>query len=204
MTDPNDQVDIKDEDIKEEDFTLEELDDDTTDWKAKAEELKGIAKRRATQLGKAKEKLKSLSSQPNKPQEPAKKEPDNTQKSSELDFGQKAYLKTFGVSGADELALVKSELARSGEDFDTLLENPYFKTRLDSLREARATSLAVPSGTKRSNVSTKDSTEYHLEKYESGQMKLNEMPFDMRSKVLTAKMDKDKRASEFSFVPSVQ
>src|SRR3990167_4022134 len=62
-------VEIKDEDIKEEDFTSEELEADTTDWKAKALELKGIAKRRATQLAKAKEKLNAKPEIPAKPQD---------------------------------------------------------------------------------------------------------------------------------------
>lgn len=195
MTKENDQVDIKDEDTQENDFTQEELDDDATDWKAKATELKGIAKRRATQLSKAKDKIKSLSTPEEKPTLPEKKE--ESQKSNELDYGQKAFLNSNGIKGSDELSLVKSEVERSSLTLDELIDNPYFQGRLTTLREARATKEATPSGTKRSQVSTKDSVEYHIEKYKNKQMELSDMPFEMRGKVLTA-VRKEKTNNPFA------
>src|SRR3990167_9909517 len=63
---------IEDELLEEGDFTPEELADENTDWKAKAEELKGLNQRRATKLRKAKEAL-SKSAEVKISPEPVKK-----------------------------------------------------------------------------------------------------------------------------------
>ncbi len=169
-----------------------EGEEDTTDWKAEAKKLqeKAIKQREKTKELKAKLKAQPTETKP----------ADQENKSGDLDFGEKAYLKSMlDIKGADEIALVKQWRTRTGDDLDTLVSDDIFLSKLTSLREARTSQEAIPSGTRRSNASTKDSVEFHLEKYENGSMKLNDMDFDMRSKVLTAKLEKDKKSSTFNF-----
>src|SRR3990167_10001947 len=110
MDPKNDQVEIKDEDVKEEDFTPEELESDTTDWKAKAQELKGIAKRRATQLAKAKEKLKSVPEP--KVDAPPQPKNDAIKNPNEPDYAKLAFLKSEGVKHQDDMKYVLEEADR--------------------------------------------------------------------------------------------
>src|SRR3990167_10145160 len=93
-------VEIKDEDIKEEDFTPEELEADSTDWKAKALELKGIAKRRATQLAKAKFKLSEV--KPEIKPKPQDKSIENKQEPNEPNYGRLAFLNSRGIENPDD------------------------------------------------------------------------------------------------------
>jgi len=192
MTNENNEEVAIDEEIQDEE--VEETEEtETTDWKAEALKAQAIAKRYKTKIEKAKE------TKPVVTEVKSEVKLDNTQKSNELDFGQKAFLKAYGIAGADELALVKNWTTRTGDDLDVLVGDEIFIAKLEALREAKAVASAIPSGTKRSAASTKDSVDYHLEKYENGSMKLDEMPFNMREKVLTAKLEKDRNSSSFNF-----
>lgn len=142
----NEHVVITDEDTKEDDFTPEVIADETTDWKAKAAELKGIAKRRATQLKKAKEALTAFGEK--KPEVP-KPTPQDKPSDGELDLGKKAYLRASGIEPT-EFSFVNEELKTSGEsDVEKLMSNPYFQARLKEKREAIAIARATPDGSKR-------------------------------------------------------
>lgn len=178
---------------------------DTTDWKAIAEanrELalknQGIAKRYKTKADKAKETPPAPIEKKNEP--PASKE----QKSDELDYGQKAYLKSFDIKGADELALVKNWIKRTGDELDVVVEDDIFQAKLTALREARASAEAVPKGTKRSGQAQGNGIDYWSEKYNSG-TELNDIPDEFQLKVLNAKIAKEKSAgSNFSATPIVK
>mgnify|MGYP001615612811 CR=1 FL=1 len=74
----------------------------------------------------------------------------STDKPNELDYGQKAFLKTYGIQGSDELALVKSFATRTGDDLDTIVSDEIFLGKLKSLREARESADAIPKGKGRS------------------------------------------------------
>src|SRR3990167_10062469 len=101
------EIDIKDEDLKEDDFTPEELDAEDVDWKAKAQELKGIAKRRATQLRKAKEALAN----PPKPELPVKK--DNSKSDDKLlERLESLELSSSSINEADEVELAKNNWSK--------------------------------------------------------------------------------------------
>jgi hypothetical protein len=177
----------------EETETPEEELTDTTNWEAEAKKERGIRKRLETKLKKA-----------NEPKSEAPKVEEVKQKSGELDYGQRALLVAYGVKGPEEIALAKSWMQRTGDDIDVMIGDDIFTAKLTALREAKASHEAIPSGTKRAGFAPKDSVDYHLAKYESGAMQLDEMPFDMRSKVLTAKMEKEKKANEFSFTPNIK
>lgn len=87
--------------------------------------------------------------------EPEKETP-APKSSDELDYGKKAYLNSYGIKGADELSLVKSELKRSGVELDDLVGNEYFQGKLKDLRDAKATAQATPKGPRRSSQPAKD------------------------------------------------
>jgi hypothetical protein len=71
-------------------------------------------------------------------------------KPNELDYGQKAFLKTYGIQGSDELALVRSFATRTGDDLDTIVSDDIFLGKLKALRDARESSEAIPKGKGRS------------------------------------------------------
>ena len=171
-----------------------EGEEDTTDWKAEAQKLKDKAIRQ-------RERTKALKDELNTLKVSAKPEakPENKAESGDLSSGDKALLVAYGVKGKDEIALAQSFMKRTGDDIDTVIGDDIFQARLSKLREAKTSAEAVPSGTKRSVVSPKDSVEYHLDKYENGTMELKDMPFSMRSKVLDAKVKKMKEEQTFNF-----
>ena len=192
----NDQVEIKDEDIQEPDFTPEELENDTTDWKAKALELKGIAKRKATQLKKLKEAQRAAEkiafNSTEKPQ-------DKEKKSGEIDYAQKAFLLANGVKGSDEIELVKTIMADTGKSLDSVLESRYFQSELKDMRDARATKEATPGTSPRSTVSVRNQEDYWLQKGELPPR--NEV--ELRRKVVNARMKQEKQRSQFTDNPIV-
>lgn len=132
----------------------------------------------------------------------SEKQTKTSKKSNDLDYGEKAFLVAGGIK-IDELSFAQDLMKKTGLSIDEFLVDDFAQTKLKGFREAKISSQAIPSGTKRSSNQVKDSVEYHLEKYENGTMQLNDMPFEMRSKVLTAKISKDKKAKEFSFTPSI-
>jgi len=179
-----------------------EGEEDTTDWKAEAQKLREKAIRQRERTKELKAQLKSLTPEKKADASPETKE-SRESKSSDLDNGQKALLVAYGVKGADELALAKSWMQRTGDDIDVMISDDIFTAKLQALRVAKASQEALPSNTKRTGQSyAKDSVEYNLQKYESGEVQLADMPFAIRSKVLAAKMKKEKEDNEFSFTPS--
>ncbi len=163
---------------------VEEGKEDTTDWKAEAQALqkKAIKQRENTKTLKA--KIKELT--------PAEKKVEaNQAKSGELDYGQKAFLNSYGIKGSDEVALVKQWVSRTGDDLDTIVSDDIFTAKLTALREARESAKAIPQGTKRSTNTAKDSVDYWTDKYTTG-LPLKDVPSEFRTQVLNRRIDKDK------------
>lgn len=165
-----DPVEIGDEDISEEDFSPDELADDTTDWKAKAQELKGLNKRRATKLRKAKESLGKVSELEaelatlRKPPEKKENKSDNTELLEKLD---RVTLRAAGYAAEEEVELAKAIKLKTGMDMEKVIEDDYFKSKVESLRTAKANQIAT------SNVrgeggkpAEKNTPEYYLAKGE--------------------------------------
>jgi hypothetical protein len=186
----NDQIDIKDEDTKEEDFSEAELADETIDWKAKAAELKGIAKRRATQLAKAKEKLAGAKVEP-KPSPTAKPEFED------FDDGQYAYLTAKGIEDDGEIAIVKTAVKESGRSLRDVLKMKYLQEELKEYREAKATKEATPTGTNRSPGGAATSkVDFWLAK---GEMPPNTPEnYQLRRDVVNAKLKRLENANKFT------
>jgi hypothetical protein len=120
----------------------------------------------------------------------AKKEKEEPKhKSDELGLDVKGYLKASGIKAA-EFDFVKAELKASGQDIDSLLENEYFQAKLEKHRELSKTAEATPTG-KRSGGVAIDSVDYWMTK------PIEEVPQDMRIKVVNAKLGKDQNKGVF-------
>ena len=138
------------------------------DWKAEALKYKAI-------LDRNKDK-------------PHTKEP--SKKSDELDYGAKAFLKSSGIENT-EFDFVKEELKKSRlKDLESLLDNPYFKAELDTRRNLDKSKNATIKGKSANGVAT-DSIDYWLTK------PIDEVPKEMRFKVVQAKMKKDNSGGSF-------
>lgn len=110
-------------------------------------------------------------------------------KSNDFGYAEKGYLKSSGIK-TSEFDFVQSEMKASGEDLDTLLENDYFKARLEKHRALKTTSEATPTG-RRSGSGAVDSVEYWEGK------PIEDVPADMRIKVVNAKLAKAKNKGKF-------
>lgn len=149
--------------------------EETTDWQARARELEGRLKRAEKKLSRA--------------------ENDSTKapsKTGDFDYAQKAYLVANGVKGNDEMKLVKEIMSNTGKSLDQVLESKYFTAELNEMREMRKSQDAIPSNSKRSSQSGKDTVEYWLAK--------GELPEDreLRSKVVKAKWKSSSTVNPFS------
>jgi len=113
-----------------------------------------------------------------------------TPKTEGLDYGKKAYLKANGIEGAKEFDFVQKELKESGLELDALLENGYFKERLATFKAINKTSDATPTSKRSGGVAT-DSVEYWASK------PIEEVPQDMRIKVVNHKLAKDSNKGVF-------
>lgn len=161
--------DTTEEEVIEVEETIEEetKEEDTTDWKAEALKFKAI-------LDRNKDKVKS----------------ETPSKSTDFGYDVKAYLKASGISPS-EFDFVKTELKGSGmKDVDALLENEYFKSKLEKHRELSKTQEAIPSGKRSGGVAT-DSVEYWMGK------PIEEVPADKRRAVVNAKLEQEKNKGKF-------
>lgn len=167
--DENETQDVQEETNESED-TQEQTQtthEDEKDWKAEALKYKAILDRN-------------------------KDKPRNKESSKSDDFGYdvKAYLKASGVS-EKEFDFVKAEKEASGiKDYDALLSNEYFQAKLEKHRQLAKTTDAIPKGS-RSNGGATDSVDYWMGK------PIEEVPRDMRIKVVQAKLAKDKNKGGF-------
>lgn len=185
----NENEDIQLEDEIQDPPEVAEGEEDKTNWKALALKYQGTAKRYKTKLEKLKEP-------PVKVEDLKKTEPDKPTKTSDFDYGQKAFLKTYGISGADELALVKSFRDRTGDEIDTLVTDDIFTAKLKALRDAKAVKDAIPESTKRSTGGGGNKVDYWLAKYQSG-TPLAEVPLEIRQEVLNARLKTEEQKRKF-------
>lgn len=122
--------------------------------------------------------------------ETPKPETKSSKKSDEFGYDVKAYLKTSGIQ-ANEFDFVKNEMKSSGfKDVDSLLENDYFKSRLENFRNLNKTAVATPKGSRSAGIPT-DDVSYWMAK------PIEEVPVDMRIKVVNAKLAKEKSKGVF-------
>ena len=198
------ELDIKDEDLKEDDYSDEDLANDDTDWKAEAQKLKGIAKRRATQLSKAKTKFGEFETQLGEKEKelgdlrPLKKPPQDKieNKSNEPDYAKLAWLEAKGYKHPDEQKIILDEAKRLNLPMNDIEAMPHIQGKITTGREEREAKTGMPSGTKRSGGYTQHDVEYYIQnpdKYPEDQ--------ELAEKVLEAKqkMESSKKFSDSMF-----
>ena len=180
MSENVEKVEIADEDITENDFSPEELESEETDWKAKAQELKGLNKRRAAKLAKAKEALAKI------PKEPEHKPALPTEKQG-FDYGEMAYLEAKGISDED-YPIVLEAMKATGKSLRDTVGSKYIQAEIKEAKDARATKEAIPSGTRRAGAGTKDSVDYWV-----AQGKLPPDNPELASQVLKARIEAEEK-----------
>lgn len=182
MAEPNDQ---QDGDLDNTDGKSSEAPKPETpkepDWKAEAAKWKRIA---------------------NKPAKPADEpQPSITTKeeSSELDYGQKAFLKASGLKGPDEMQLAKDYAKRTGLDFDAVVEDDIFLARLDKLRTTKSNELAATASNNRgtTSVSGKTTPEYWLAKLGPNDQIPADLSRDLRQQIVEGRRAQGKTTKIF-------
>lgn len=130
--------------------------EEAVDWQARAKELEAKAIKQRETTKELKAKLSELEA----------KAPKEEIKPTDLDYGQKAFLKASGLNGADEVQLAKDFAKRTGLDYDTVVEDDIFKAKLEALRTTKANQQAADTGGRGGQSVTKNSAEYYLSKGE--------------------------------------
>ena len=115
--------------------------------------------------------------------------PEVKPKSDGLGYGEKAFLVANGIKG-EETKLVEDAMKKTGGTLEEVLDNPYFQAQLKEARDLAGTILATPKGKGGSGVPT-DSVEYWMQK------PIEEVPQEMRIKVVNAKLAKEKGGLKF-------
>ncbi len=168
----------------------DEGEEETTDWKAEAQKLqqKAIRQREKTKELKAKLAEKQVV------EDKAVKTSDS--KPIDFDYGQKAFLKSYGIDGADERELVKTFMTRTGEDLDTVINDDILQAKLKSLRDAKVAKEAVPASSGRSAPTQGNKLDYWLAKYQTSG-NLAEVPKELQGEVLNARLAAEEKKSMF-------
>ena len=176
------------EDIVE---TQDDDGNDTTDWKALAQENQEFAKKNQGIAKRYKTKYTKLKKEPDPVIETKPDPKEKKSDPSELDYAKKAYLVANGIKGSKETELIQKVLSESGKTVDEVLESKYFQAELNELRELNKTDDALPKGSKRTGQSAQDTVDYWIAK--------GELPTDrkLRQDVVNARIAKETNKSVF-------
>jgi hypothetical protein len=185
----------------DEDLDLETGDDEQGDSGEKADDKKSDDKPKETseqrvarlrrQLAREEKKL-GISSD----KQDTKDTKEKATKSGELDYGQKAYLFATGVKGGEEISLVRDFMANTGKSLEEVVDSKFFQAELKELRESKASSDAVPKGSKRTGQSSKDSVDYWLAKGELPENTPENQ--ELRRKVVNARYERESKSNKFA------
>lgn len=162
-------LDNTEEEVETAETETEDEAEDSKDWKAEALKYKAILDRNKNK----------------KEDTEVKKET----KSDDFGYDVKAYLKSSGIK-ADEFDFVRKELKNFNGSVDDLIENEYFQNKLEKERKIKETADAIPKS-KRSGAPATDNVDYWLSK------PFEEVPQNMRSKVVNARMEQEKKGIRF-------
>lgn len=111
-------------------------------------------------LGSLKRELKEFK----KPKEPKEETPTKNQ-TEEFGLLQKTYLRSAGITAEDEVELAKDIQKKTGMEWDKLVEDDYFQTKLEGLRTTKANAEATDVGEGGSSTSNaKNTPEYWIKK----------------------------------------
>ena len=190
--DKNDPADIEIPDKE----NLEGL-DDTTDWKAKADELQtrhqeaGIRNRERTKA--LKERMSAIETELAEFKKPPEKKEDK--KSFELGYDHKAFLIAKGI---EEFDLIGEEMKKFTGTLEELIENPYFKQRLETVRTEKANANATDiQGNRRGEGGGRNTAEYWLAKLKPDEQVPADLPRELREKIVAARREQGKSKKMF-------
>lgn len=141
-----------------------------------------------------KQEQKKLGIESDKP----KSSPKST-KSSDLDYGQKAFLVANGIKGTEEISLAQEFISNTGKSLDEVVESKFFQAELKELRSSKASENAVPKGTKRAGSSSRDSVDFWLAKGELPENTPENQ--DLRRQIVNARYVRETSGSKFSSRP---
>lgn len=186
--------------IEPQDVALENNEEEVEETEVETEETEAEPTDKVKELEAELAKYKRIAARKAKKAEtPVTEDAPTTTKPSDLDYGQKAYLKAYGVQGSDELQLVRDFMKRTGEELDNVVNDDIFQAKLGKLREAKAAADAVPKTTNRTNGSGQSDVDYWTAKVESGQAKLEDIPdVSLRRQVLNARIETERSGNKFT------
>ncbi len=127
--------------VKEHDAETEEV-KDTTDWKAKHDELAGRLKRAETKLEKTKIEKKV--------------EEKLQEKTGELDETQLDYLDLKGISESEDIKVIEDIVKKTGMTVRQALKDEYVTSKLEANKQKRDVKNATPSKSNRGGNQTND------------------------------------------------
>lgn len=201
MPNENDAVVIEDADVADVgQLTPEQEADESTDWKARAKELEGIARRRTTQLKKAKDFMGKT-----KTPEPKPNADDQAPKKGELDYGQKAFLASaHGVKDADEVKLVQDAMRETGKTLEEVMASKFIQGQLTEIREEKAAEAATPGKSDRNGEGARDQVDYWIKKGDRELPPNTPENRELRTKIVNARLKQAGTGSPFTSNPVVQ
>jgi len=184
---------------EEDDIDIDENDEteDSSYWKELALKKQGMLKREKTKHEKIRKDFDEYKGQNPKKEEKIEKPPEKPEKPNEFDYGQRAFLKTYGISGSDELALAKGWVERTGDTIDVLVEDEIFNAKLKSLRDQKAAKEAVPTSGRSAPTYSKSKAEYWDDK------PFDEVPPELKQESLNRRIEKDKEGGKFTSNPVI-
>lgn len=121
----------------------------------------------------------------------------------DLDYGQMAYLRSSGIQGSDEVALVKEIISNTGKSLLDVIDSKYFQAELKELRDNKAAKNAMPDSTKRGSNNNQGDADYWTNAYLQGNKTLKDVPQEFQEKALAAREKAEKSKSEFSDEPMI-
>ena len=120
----------------------------------------------------------------------------DSKKSDEFNNGDYAYLAAKGIEDDKEIARIKEIQKFNGKSIREIVAHPDFQSELKNMRALKETEIATPTGKRSSGVAT-DSVEYWVAKAGPNAEHLDEVPKEMRAKVVNALDSKEKNKGQF-------
>lgn len=110
---------------------------DVETLKAQMAEIQAELSKKDETIGSLKRDLKVTKKEAKK--EPEVESPKETEKPDEFGLLQKTYLRSAGITDTDEVELARSLQEKTGMELDELVDDDFFKAKLEALRNDKAT-----------------------------------------------------------------
>lgn len=121
----------------------------------------------------------------------------------EFDDTDHLFLDVKGVP-EDDREWLWGEVKETGKSLRQILGFNYIQEELKNRKQNRMSEQALPGGNNRSGGTAKDSPEYWLQKLDSGQAKLMDVPSrEIRSKIVEIRKQRDQQGPRFTDHPVV-